>query len=161
AASGTATVGWRAITARSAGSSARSGASAASGGVGGVTGREENRVQRRTRGSPSYASVGPLIHCVSSAAYRAPRRSEPGRASIHAVHGRVDAVGDDRLARVGGLLEHDVDLGALTLRELLEHVVGAVFLRHRLAHPDADASESIAVQVRRDRPQPVVTREPA
>jgi hypothetical protein len=38
AASGTATVGWRAMTARSAGSSARRGASAASGGAGGLDG---------------------------------------------------------------------------------------------------------------------------
>src|SRR3954447_10840464 len=82
-------------------------------------------------------------------------------ALVEALHGALDPRGGDELDRVGRLLDHDVELGALRLRRPLEHVVGAPRRVGRLADADAHAQELVGLQARLQRPQPVVAGEPA
>src|SRR5439155_15888 len=152
AASGTATVDWREITARSAGSSARSGASAARGGAELVTGARKRPDAVRHPGV-TIVGVGrePIQWGIDDIRCRRTTTE-----SVEVVHGDVDAVAHDALDRVGGPLDDDVDLGALALGELLEHVVDAMLLRDRLPDADADPQEGVGVEVRLDRAQAVV-----
>src|SRR5688572_30634566 len=114
AASGTATTGAREITARSAGSSARSFDTPSSGGRVSVVVVVMSARQRRRH---ARVPGGYLL------------RVPAERSAVVAVHGGVDAVGDDHLDGVGGLLEGDVDLLTFALGEAAEHVIGAVLLR--------------------------------
>ena len=84
-----------------------------------------------------------------------------GRAGVVAVHGGVDAVGDDALDRVGRLFDGDVHRLALALGDARQHVVGAALLRRRLADTDPHAHELVGVQVLFDRAQAVVAGEAA
>src|SRR6185437_5925627 len=80
----------------------------------------------------------------------------PRRSPVVAVHRGIHAVGEDHLHRVGGLLDGDCHLFARPLAEPAEHVVGALFLRVRLAHAEPHAQERVVVEVLLDRPQAVV-----
>ena len=84
-----------------------------------------------------------------------------GAGGVEPVHGRVEAVGQDRLDGVGGLRDGDVELDPLGLGHAAQHVVGPLLPPGRLPDADADAGEVVGVQVGLDRLQPVVPGQPA
>src|SRR5437763_1186571 len=114
----------------------------------------------RPRTQPDRATGRPLLRHRATRASAA-ARARTARRLVEAVHGRVDAVAHDRLDGIGRLLDGHVDLGPLALAEPVQHVIGAAFLRHRLADADAHPLEVLGVQVGHDGPEPVVTGQAA
>src|SRR5437763_2195153 len=83
-------------------------------------------------------------------------------AAVEAVLRGGDAVVDDREHRVGSLLDQDLGVGPLTLREVAEHVVGGILATGGTPHADAHPGEIRRAERLLQRPQAVVAgRAPA
>ena len=87
------------------------------------------------------------------------RRLLTAVACVVPLHGGVDPVGHDGLDGVGGVLDGDVELGALALPGPPQDVVGAVLAARRLADADAHAGELVGAHVGLDRAEAVVAGE--